>query len=90
METIRLDEVLKDLDKKEKGNVKHAFSVNIILKHGEIRKMNRAVKVGQGFSLKNNEMRAFMEIDDKGKSKGHPTPVSIWAIVGYNGKKVML
>mgnify|MGYP000067065923 CR=1 FL=1 len=90
METIRLDEVLKELDKKKKGNAKDTFSVSFVLKSGEIRKMERAVKVGSQFSLKNNEMRAFMEVDENGKGKGHPTPASIWAIVEYNGKKVML
>lgn len=90
METIRLDEVLKDLDKKEKGDARDAFSVSIVLKSGEIRKFPRAVKIGQGFSLKNNEMRGFLEVDENGKNKGHPTPASIWSIVEYNDKKVIL
>jgi hypothetical protein len=90
METIRLDEVLKEFDNKEKGNVKDAFSIVIVLKSGERRKLNKAVKVGQGFSLKNHEMRGVLEVDENGKSKGHPTPVSIWAIPQYNDKKVIL
>ena len=90
METIRLDKVLKEFDQKEKGNVKDAFSVAIVLKSGERRKLERAVKVGQGFSLKNNEMRGVLEVDENGKSIGHPTPVSIWSIVEYNNQKVVL
>lgn len=89
METIRLDEALKDLDKKESGNPEHTFSVSFILKSGEIKKFDVAVKTGLPFSLKENEMRGFQEVLD-GKKKGHPVPSSIWAIVRYNEKKVIL
>lgn len=89
METIRLDEVLKDLDQKESGNLEHTFSVAFVLKSGELRKFPKAVKTGQAFSLSKHEMRGFQLVED-GNKKGHPTPASIWSIVEFNGKKVIL
>jgi hypothetical protein len=89
MDTIRLDEVLKDLDQKESGNLDHTFGASFCLKSGERKKFPVAVKTGMPFSLKDNEMRGFQLVED-GKKKGHPTPSSIWSILEYNGKKVIL
>lgn len=90
MSTIRLVDVLNKWDRIEKGNTDQTFSIGFILKDGSRRFFKRAVKSGTRFSLKNNEMRAAIPVDEDGNRIEHPTPFSIWRIVSFNGKNVIL
>ena len=90
MATVRLKDVLNAWDKIEKGNTEQSFSIGFVMKNGELRYFNRAVKAGTGYSLKDNEHRACVQVDEEGNKTGHITPFSIWRMVQFNGKKVIL
>jgi hypothetical protein len=90
MAAISLNDVLNQWDKIELGNTDQSFSIGFITKNGETRFYKRAVKAGCRFSLKNNEMRACIPIDEDGKSTGHITPFSIWRVTSFNGKNVII
>jgi len=87
---IRLKDVLDKWDKIEKGNTDQIFSIGFITKNGELRYFKKAVKAGARFSLKNNEMRVCIPVDEEGNSIGHPTPFSIYKIVSFNGRNVII
>lgn len=92
MKKISLIDFLKAWDEIEKGNPDQAFSIKFITKDGELRYYNRAVKSGTPFSLKDNQMRACIPVDDEGKKlqNSHSTPFSIYRIVDFNGKTILL
>ena len=90
MSTIRLYQALDKWDKIKKGDTENAFSIEFVQNDGTIRYFKRAVKCGTRFSLKDNEMRACIPVDEDGHRIGHPTPFSIWRIINFNGQKIVL
>lgn len=90
MSTIRLKEVLDHWDKIEKGNTEQSFSIGFITKDGEQRFINRAVKAGTKYSMKDNEHRACVPVDVEGNKTDHVIPFSIWRITQFNSKQVIL
>lgn len=90
-ETIRRNLALREYDVKETPQGKQTvFSIKFVKKNGELVFMPRAVACGLAQNMKSNRLRGVMPVDQKGDKTGHPTPVSIDAIVEWNGKKVIL
>ena len=90
-ETIRRNLVLKEYDIKETPNGHQTvFSLRFVKKNGELVFIPRAVACGLNMDMKANRMRGVLPVDENGKSIGHPTPVSIDAIIEWNRKKVIL
>ena len=89
MENIHRDEVLDEMDHREKyGNP--FFSIQFYLLSGEVRILPKARACGLKFSMKENRMRGIKEVDPSGNDTGHVIPVSIDNIRIFNGKKVVL
>lgn len=90
-ERIKLMLVLSELDESTTSDGKQkTFSIAFILKDGTRVYMNRAVKTGLNMNLKKNAMRGFIAVDKDLNKVGHITPVSIWAIVEFNGRRVII
>jgi len=90
-DTIHLREVLADLDIKVLSNGKpYTFSVGFVIKDGRYVYLKRACSVGLRTSMKENFLKAFQPVDQDGKNVGHRYPVSIWSIMNYNDKQVVL
>lgn len=88
---IRRNLMLKEFDIKETlDNKQTVFSIKFIKKNGELVFMPRAVACGLKQNMSENRLRGVLPIDKNGDSIGHPTPVSIDAIVEWNGMKVIL
>lgn len=88
---IRRNLALKEYDIKETPlGEQVVFSIKFVKKNGEIVFMPRAVACGLSQHLKKNRLRGVIPIDAQGKSVGHPTPVSINAIVEWNNKTIIL
>ena len=66
------------------------FSIGFILKDGRYVYLNKSYSKGLRVNLKDRRLKAFQPVDSKGQSIGHIYPVSIWAIVEFNGKTVCL
>lgn len=90
--TIKLSTALAELDENVLPDGKQKiFSIKFIKKNGELVYFKRAVKTGLNkVNLKANNLVGVLPIDESGKSISHPTPVVIWNIVGFNGKRVYL
>lgn len=90
-EYIKLHLVLSELDDSTtpSGNAK-TFSIAFIKKDGERVYANRAIKTGLNMNLKKNAMRGILPINKNGDKTSHPTPVWIWAIVEFNGRRVII
>lgn len=89
---ISLSTVISELDEKldDKGKPK-TFSIKFDSKKGERIYLHRAISVGLNhINLKEKAMRGFLPVDKKGEKTGHPYPVSIWQIVEFNSKRVIL
>jgi imidazole glycerol phosphate synthase subunit HisF len=90
-QTIRRSIVLREYDIKETPEGRQTvFSVRFIKKNGESVFMPIAVACGLTANMKTNRIRGFLPIDAQGNAIGHPTPVSIDAIVEWNGLRVKL
>ena len=89
--TIRRNLALKEYDIKEtlSGN-QVVFSIRFITKSGELVFVPAAVACGLSCNMSKNRLRGIMPVDDAGNRIGHPYPVSIDALVEWNGKKVIL
>lgn len=86
-----ISEVLRQLDNKVDAKGKQTvFSIGFHLKDGEYVYFNRAVAVGVNGNMSNNAVRGVLPIDQDGNESGHRYPVSIWAILEFNGQKVYL
>ena len=89
--TIRRNLLLKEYDIKELPNGKQpVFSLKFVKNNGELVFMPRAVACGLTSNMSTNRLRGFLPVDINGNSIGHPTPVSIDAIVEWNALKVQL
>lgn len=89
--TIRRNLMLREFDIKETPDGKQViFSIKFIKKNGELVFMPRAVACGLNVDMSKNRLRGVLSVDALGDKIGHPTPVSIDAIVEWNGKKVTL
>ncbi len=88
---IRRNLALKEYDIKEtpEGN-QVVFSIKFIKKDGELVFVPAAVACGLSANMAKNRMRGVMPVDNKGNRTGHPYPVSIDAIVEWNGLKIIL
>ncbi len=90
--TIKLSTVLAELDENVLPDGKQkTFSIKFIKKNGELVFFKRAVKTGLNkVNLKARYLKGVLPVDESGQALSHPTPVVIWNIVGFNGKKVYL
>ena len=92
-ELIKLHLVLSELDESILPNgKKKTFSIAFISKDGERIYMNRSVKTGLNMNLKKNAMRGVLAVNMDGDimANAHPTPVWIWGIVEFNGRRVII
>lgn len=90
-ENIRRNLMLREYDLKETpGGKQVTFSIKFVKKNGELVFIPRAVACGLTANMKNNSIRGVLSIDLNGNKIGHPTPVSIDAILEWNNKKVVL
>lgn len=89
--TIRRNLALREYDIKEtpSGN-QIVFSIKFITKSGELVFVPAAVACGLTCNMSKNRLRGVMPVDDAGNRTGHPYPVSIDALVEWNGLKVIL
>lgn len=88
---IRRNLVLREYDIKETGDGKQrVFSIKFVKLNGEVVFMPRAVACGLKQNMSQNRLRGVLPIGKDGKSIGHPTPVSIDAIVEWHGMEVIL
>ena len=89
--TIRRNLALKEYDIKEtpEGN-QVVFSIKFIKNNGEMVFIPAAVACGLTANMSKNRLRGVMPIDENLKQTGHPYPVSIDAMVEWNGLKIIL
>ncbi len=88
---IRRNLMLHEYDIKETPAGKQTtFSIKFIKQNGEIVFMPRAAACGLTANMSKNSIRGVLPIDLQGNKTGHPTPVSIDAIIEWNGKIVVL
>lgn len=92
METnsISLREALSDINSPTIKGKHNFFSIGFIQKDGTYTYVPKALKCGMRFKIKGSDMRGVLPVDSKGKAIGHPYPVSIFAIVDFNSKKLYL
>jgi hypothetical protein len=89
-EKIRRNLMLREYDIKETPAGKQTtFSIKFIKQNGEIVFMPRAVACGLTANMSKNSLRGVVPIDLKGDKISHPTPVSIDAIIEWNGMEVI-
>ena len=81
-----LNAVLGDWDEEKlpNGDIKY-ISVAFITKKGKFIYIKRGVKAGLKFSMKENDMKAILPVDEKGDKIDHVYPVWIHSIVYYKG-----
>ncbi len=83
--------MLREFDIKEQPNGKQTvFSLAFIKTNGERVFMPRAVACGLKQNMSQNRLRGVLPVDTQGNGIGHPTPVSIDAIVQWNNMEVVL
>lgn len=89
--SIPLSVVLREMDEKTRpnGNPK-TFSIKFVKKNGELVYYHRAISTGLKMNLKENAMRGVRLVDRDFNGIDHHTPVYIWAIVEFNGMRVVL
>jgi len=88
---IRRNLALKEYDIKETPQGRQTiFSIKFIKNDGEIVFVPPAVACGLSCNLKKNRLRGVMPVDQDGNRTGHPYPVSIDAIIEWNGNKIIL
>lgn len=91
MDTIQLQQVLQEMNFAVTPDGKiSVFSIAFVKKNGELVYHPKAKRSGVNMDMKKNAMRGIQACDRNGKAIGHPTPVKIWNIVEFNGKKVKL
>lgn len=90
-EKIRRNLMLREYDIKETPSGKQTtFSIKFIKQNGEIVFIPRATACGLTADMAKNSVRGVVSIDNNGNKTGHPTPVSIDAIIEWNGMEVIL
>ncbi len=88
---IRRNLMLREYDMKETPVGKQTtFSIKFIKQNGELVFMPRAVACGLTANMSQNRIRGVLPIDLEGNKISHPTPVSIDAIIEWNGMDVIL
>ena len=88
---IRRNLMLREYDVKETSKGKQTtFSIKFIKQNGEFVFMPRAVACGLTVNMTKNSLRGVLSVDADGNGIGHPTPVSIDAIIEWNGMQVIL
>jgi hypothetical protein len=88
---IRRNLMLREYDVKETpGGKQTIFSIKFIKKNGEMVFIPRAVACGLTVNMSKNSLRGVISVDASGDKIGHPTPVSIDAIIEWNGMNVIL
>ena len=88
---IRRNLMLREYDLKETSSGKQTtFSIKFIKANGEIVFMPHAVACGLTANMNKNRLRGVVPIDFQGNKISHPTPVSIDAIIEWNGMEVIL
>ena len=76
--------------KETPDGIQRVFSLKFVKKNGELVFFPRAVACGINMNMKATRMRGFLPVDVELEKTGHPTPVSIDAIIVFNGQKVVL
>lgn len=90
-ETIHITEVLQEIDMKVNvDSTRKTFSIGFCIADGSYVFLNRAIATGLNMDMKANAMRGFLAIDEKHRSIGHRYPVSIFSIMHFNGKRMVL
>ncbi len=90
-DTIHIIEVLHEIDHKiNEDSSRKTFSVGFSIDDGSYVYLNRAIATGLRMNMKQQAKRGFLAVDENHKSIGHVYPVSIWAIIHFNGKRVNL
>jgi hypothetical protein len=88
---IRRNLMLREYDIKETPSGKQTtFSIKFVKNNGEVVFMPRAAACGLTANMSINSLRGVVPIDMNGNKIGHPTPVSIDAIIEWNGMQVIL
>ena len=89
--TIRRNLALREYDIKETPQEKQViFSIKFVKKDGEIVFIPAAVACGLTVNMSKNRLRGVLPVDAQGERTGHPYPVSIDAILEWNGKQIIL
>jgi hypothetical protein len=90
-ESINTAELIAELDNKiDAMGHPVTFSTGFLLDNGEYRYFHRAVVTGLKMNASDHARRGIQPVDADNKPIDHVYPVSIWAIVEFNGKKRMM
>jgi hypothetical protein len=89
--TIHIIEALREIDYKiNEDSTRKTFSIGFAIEDGSYVYLNRAISTGLRMNMKEKAMRGFLAVDENHKSIGHVYPVSVWAIIHFNGQKISL
>lgn len=89
--TIRRNLMLREYDIKETPDGRQTvFSIKFIKTDGEIVFMPRAVACGLTANMSKNMLRGVVPVDSSLNKISHPVPVSIDAIMEWNGMEVIM
>jgi hypothetical protein len=85
---ISTAELVAELDQKtDIAGRPVTFSIGFLLDSGEYRYVHRAVVTGLKMNASHHARRGIQPVDADNQAISHIYPVSIWAIVEFNGKK---
>ena len=83
--------MLREYDIKENGlGQQKTFSIKFIKTNGEVVFFPLAVACGLSANMSANRIRGVLPVDARRDKIGHPTPVSIDAIIEWNDMEVIL
>lgn len=88
---IKRNLMLREYDMKHTPDGKQTvFSIRFVKSNGEIVFMPRAVACGLTANMSKNKIRGVVPVDSSLNKISHPVPVSIDAILEWNGMEVIL
>lgn len=88
---IKRNLMLREYDIKHTPDGKQTvFSIRFVKSNGEIVFMPRAVACGLTANMSKNKIRGVVPVDSSLNKISHPVPVSIDAILEWNGMEVIL
>ncbi len=88
---IHISQVLNEFDDKlNKDGTQRTFSIKFIKNNGELVFKKKCVFSGLSQNMSAHSFRGIIPINDDGVKISHPTPIYIWLITEFNGKKVVL
>ena len=87
---IRKQDALADMEIHDTpSGARNIFSIKFIKKDGELVYLPYAYSSGLRADMKNNRLRGVTPCTSTGQATGHPYPVIIDNIIGYNNNIVM-